>query len=66
MKKNKPRGQIKRVKGLREENTEGEKEIEGEREVSLIQFVFLCMFYMMGVSESSILRANEGWRSGID
>lgn len=66
MKKNKPRGQIKRVKGLREENTEGEKEIEGEREVSLIQFVFLCMFYMMGVSKSSILRANEGWRSGID
>lgn len=62
MKKNKQRGQIKREKKIeRRKRAEAEKEMEGERGIqsSFIRFVFLCMFYMMSVSASSFLRADE-------
>lgn len=66
MKKNKQRGQIKREKSTeRRKCTEGEKEIEGEGgiQASLIQFVLLCMFYMINPVFSG---PNKDCSSGID
>ena len=60
---------LKEKKG-REKKTLKEKRKSTEHARALIrplvQYVCLCMFYMMSVSQASFLRANEGWRSGLD
>lgn len=62
MKKNKQRGQIKREKGSREENTEGEKGRMEERGIRL--HLVWTPLHVLHECESAFGRANEGsrWR----
>lgn len=59
MKKNKQRGQIKREKGSREENTEGEKRKEWKNGAYRLHLVWTPL-HVLHKSESAFVRANEG------